>query len=70
MTCIKLTNINFNGRNNQNTTIVIMDRDYGFTKDNLPTERWVIDNLETLKNGVKKQANTKIKIIWSSYITG
>ena len=65
MTNITLTNVTLGSRRNQNTTITIRDREYGFKPEFLPDEKWLLDNMK-LYCSFKKQKDTKVKINWQS----
>jgi hypothetical protein len=62
MVTVKIKNCKHQGRNNQNTTFFFSERDYGFTKDEIVTPEWILQNLSTIKKDIEKQNNTKIEI--------
>lgn len=62
MVIVKVKNCKYQGRNNQNTTFFFSKRNYGFTKDEIVTPEWVLENINILKKDIQKQNNTIIEI--------
>lgn len=62
MVTVKIKNCKHQGRNNQNTSFFFSERKYGFSKDDIVTPEWVLENLNIIQKGVEKQNNTTIQI--------
>ncbi len=62
MVTVKLKNCIHQNRKNQNTTFCFSERNYGFSKGDIVSDDWVLDNLELLTADIKRQKNTKIEI--------
>jgi hypothetical protein len=62
MVTIKVKNCKLNGRNNQNTSFFISEMKYGFTKGDVVTPEWVLENLTLIKKDIEKQNNTTVQI--------
>ena len=55
MVIVKLKSCRYNGRSNQNTSFFFSEIDFGFTKGELVTCDWVLNNFKTLKKDIKSR---------------
>ena len=62
MVTVKVKNCKLDGRNNQNTSFFFSEMKYGFTKGDVVTSEWVLENLSVIKKGIEKQNNTTVQI--------